>query len=119
MLLRPVPGDPLVEQIPKRRELSVKIEGPATNGTFPQPYTSPDVSADAYCGGSGGANAIDNACDECCCSCGGSASCALDNLVQVCWYPSLHLLSELLHVPRLRTLLQATYRRISTDVSFS
>jgi hypothetical protein len=37
MLLRPVPDDPLVEQIPKRREFSVKIEGPATNGTFPQP----------------------------------------------------------------------------------
>jgi hypothetical protein len=39
------------------------------------------VSADDADGGSGGANAIDNACAEGCCSCGGSASCALDNLV--------------------------------------
>jgi hypothetical protein len=53
------------------------VSGPSHN----LPYRLTLVSADAYCGGSGGANAIDNACDECCCSCGGSASCALDNLV--------------------------------------
>jgi hypothetical protein len=43
--------------------------------------TSPDVSADAYCGGSGGLYAGDNACDAGRCSCGGSASCALNILV--------------------------------------
>jgi hypothetical protein len=50
-----------------------KVAGPSHS------LTSPDVSAAG--GGSDGANAIDNACDECCCSCGGSASCALNNLV--------------------------------------
>jgi hypothetical protein len=51
------------------------IRGPSHNN-----LTSPDLSADAYCGGSGGLYAVDNACDEGCCSCGGSASCALDSL---------------------------------------
>jgi hypothetical protein len=59
---------------------AIKKKAPNVAGPS-QRLTSPDVSADAYCGGSGGANAIDNACDEGCCSCGGSASCALDNLV--------------------------------------
>jgi hypothetical protein len=57
---------------------AIKKKAPNVAGPS-QRLTSPDVSAAG--GGSGGANAIDNACDECCCSCGGSASCALDNLV--------------------------------------
>jgi hypothetical protein len=59
---------------------AIKKKAPNVAGPS-QRLTSPDVSADDAGGGSDGANAIDNACDECCCSCGGSASCALDNLV--------------------------------------
>jgi hypothetical protein len=55
-------------------EKAPQLAGPS------QRLTSPDVSGAAG-GGSGGANAIDNACDESGCSCGGSASCALNNLV--------------------------------------
>jgi hypothetical protein len=55
-------------------EKAPNVAGPS------QSLTSPDVSGDAD-GGSGGLYAGGNACDEGCCSCGGTASCALNILV--------------------------------------
>jgi hypothetical protein len=70
-------------------------EGPATNGTFPQPNLA-CVASICHVGRSGGGNGVDNACAPCGYPCGDSVYGSYDNYLDDA-YPlaaSLPLLSE-------------------------